>query len=77
MSPAEVGALKAVERGDVIRIYRESGNVLRGGGTNGATLWRLLNANMIADGPDKQTGFSVTAKMVLTKAGQKALAENR
>lgn len=61
-------ALRAVEAGDVVRVYRRNGNVFRPAGFARA-LWRLDKAGYIQDGPDYTEAVERTCKQILTKRG--------
>jgi len=63
-------ALDAVERGEVMRLYRGDGNVLKGPkGIASQTLWRLDRAGYINDG-ERIIGGCIN--QVVTSAGQAA-----
>ena len=44
-------ALRAVEAGRVVRIYRANGNVFHAPGISANALWRLERAGYLKDGP--------------------------
>lgn len=76
MTPAVRRALGAVVLGEVERVYRANGNVLRGPkGVASTTLWRIARLGWIDDAKGSAgTHMEVKCKQVLTKAGREALA---
>lgn len=73
---AQRKALLAVTDGDVVRIYRRDGNVLKGpAGVGSATLRRLDRAGWIKDEPGGATGthVEIRRRQVLTALGRDAL----
>lgn len=74
LTEAQIRALRAVEAGQVVRIYRANGNILRGpAGVGAATLWRLHNMKLIEDGSGAGDAVSGRYTQVLTKGGRAAL----
>lgn len=60
LTTAEFRALQAVDAGKVLRIYRTTGNILRGPqGMSANTLWRLDQKGLIHDG-DRSWGVGAT-----------------
>ncbi len=67
-------ALLAVERGEVLRVYRVNGNVLVGPkGVASKTLWRLDRNGLIMEGKDSGTQI----EMVLTSVGRELMESTR
>ena len=76
ITPSVRKALGAVTLGEVVRVYRRDGNILRGPtGVSALTLWRLSNARWIEDGKHATGALEKTCAQVLTKAGRDALAQ--
>lgn len=74
LTAAEIRALVAVTGGKVVRIYRSSGNILRGPkGVGASVLWKLDSKNFIADGSAAWGEMERTCRQVLTPAGRAAL----
>jgi hypothetical protein len=67
-------AFKAVADGEVVRIYRTHGSILRGPKGIGAnTLWRLARNRWIEDAKEGSGGLEKVHKQALTKSGQAVL----
>jgi hypothetical protein len=74
LSDADIRALIHVSNGNVVRVYRRDGNVLRGPkGVSAATLWSLAKRQLIANGRETAGVLEMRCKQVLTAAGRCAL----
>lgn len=77
LSAAEARALTAVEGGEVVRVLRARGNVLKGPrDVTSSTLWRLDKRKLIADGTHTLHSAIMETRcvQVVTNEGQKELA---
>ena len=74
LTAAEHRALLAVASGEVVRIYRANGNVLRGPkGVGSMALWKLDHRKFIADGPTTKGKLKLSSQQIVTSAGIDAL----
>ena len=74
LTKAEQNGLEATSRGDVIRTHTGSAYTITGP-VGSKTLWRLVRAAMIADGP--RSPLCSKTPMVLTTKGQSILAKTK
>ncbi len=78
LTDAEIRSLLAVEGGEVVRVYRAGGNILRGPkGVSAAVLWRLDAKGLIADGNSVWGALERTCRQIVTPAGKTALTQTK
>ncbi len=78
LSAAEFRALRAVDMGRAIRVYREDGNVIHCIGASLAILHSLAKRGFIQDGKDTgKTGLVITSQLELSKKGKEAFERAR
>lgn len=74
ITPAMRRALQATADGQVVRVYRANGNILRGPkGISPKVLWAASTSRWIEDGPESWGGIEKTCRQVLTAAGKVVL----
>jgi hypothetical protein len=69
LSPAQLRALEAAGRGEVIRTFNNTGTTLTCASVNSKALWNVFRDGLIANGP--RTGDRCT--MILTRRGKQEL----